>query len=45
MILQAKFEQEDLRFEVGLGKTPCKYTNYKILLRDHITENEVHGTH
>jgi len=31
MVLQAKFELEDLKFEVGLDKISCKYTGYKIL--------------
>jgi hypothetical protein len=45
MVLQTKFEREDLRFEAGLDEAPCKYTGYTILLRDHIRENEVQGAH
>lgn len=45
IVLQAKFEREDLRSEVGLDKILCKYAGYKVLLRDHTTENWVQGTH
>jgi len=31
MVLRAKFEREDLKFEVGRDKISCKYTGYKIL--------------
>jgi hypothetical protein len=41
MVLQAKFELEDLSFEVGRDETPCRCTGYRILLRDHITKNEI----
>jgi hypothetical protein len=41
MVSQAKFELEDFSFEGGRDETPCRCTGYKILLRDHITKNEI----